>query len=101
MAKRTDRDKDTPSSVLDLILGREKDKESETREEKPRPPEPQASLETIGLTDCSVCGAECSVMLTKTLHPFTACGRCGGRTFYNSRVAIRMLKRHLRELKGD
>ena len=31
----------------------------------------------------------------------TACGKCGARTFYNSRVAIDILKRNMRELDHD
>jgi hypothetical protein len=69
--------------------------------EKPKLPDPQPSLKTIGLTDCSVCRTECSVVLTRSGHPFTACGKCGARTFYNSRIAIDILKRHTRELKDE
>jgi DNA-directed RNA polymerase subunit RPC12/RpoP len=64
-------------------------------EEKPKP---RPSLETIGMADCSVCKTEVSVVLTRTGHPFTACGKCGARTFFNSRVAIDILKRQLRSL---
>ena len=69
--------------------------------EKPKPPDPQPSLKTIGLTDCSVCGTEVSVVLTRSGHPFTACGKCGARTFYNSRIAIEILKRKMRELDDE
>lgn len=74
------------------------DKEEIPAAEKPKAPDPQPSLKTIGLTDCSVCESECSVVLTRSGHPFTACGKCGARTFYNSRVAIDLLKRRTREL---
>ena len=102
MAKRAKKHKKERKPLVELLLGRRIDNEdSPTLEEgKPRPNEPQPSLETIGLTECSVCSQECSVMLTKTRHPFTACGRCGARTFYNSRVAILILKRRLREVEG-
>ena len=86
--------------LVDAVVG-EKERTPSEDAEKPKPPDPQASLETIGLTDCSVCGREVSVMLTKTHHPFTACGRCGARTFYNSQVAIHILKRHLRKIQSD
>lgn len=69
--------------------------------EKPKPPDPQPSLKTIGLTECSVCGTEVSVVLTRSGHPFTACGKCGARTFYNSRIAIEILKRKTRELDDE
>jgi hypothetical protein len=80
----------------------EKEKKEEARgPEKPKPPDPQPTLKTIGLTDCSVCRTECSVVLTRSGHPFTACGKCGARTFYNSRVAIEILKRKTRELDDE
>jgi hypothetical protein len=69
--------------------------------EKPKPPDPQPSLKTIGLTECSVCDTEVSVVLTRSGHPFTACGKCGARTFYNSRIAIEILKRKMRELDDE
>jgi hypothetical protein len=69
--------------------------------EKPKPPDPQPSLKTIGLTECSVCRTEVSVVLTRSGHPFTACGKCGARTFYNSRIAIEILKRKMRELDDE
>jgi len=86
--------------VVEALVGKKEETPSEEAE-KPKPPEPQSSLETIGMTDCSVCCGEVSVMLTKTQHPFTACGRCGARTFYNSQVAIQILKRHLRKVPCD
>lgn len=67
----------------------------EAKEEKPKP---RPTLETIGIADCSVCEAEVSVVLTKTGHPFTACGKCGARTFFNSRIAIDILKRRMRNI---
>ena|ERR1700721_2298875 len=70
-------------------------KKDEAKEEKPKP---RPTLETIGMADCSVCKAEVSVVLTKTGHPFTACGKCGARTFFNSRVAIDILKRQMRSV---
>lgn len=76
-------------------------KEEAAGVDKPKPPDPQPSLKTIGLTDCSVCRTECSVVLTRSGHPFTACGKCGARTFYNSRIAIDILKRQMRELKDE
>jgi hypothetical protein len=80
----------------------DKEKEEEAKDtEKPKPPDPKPSLKTIGLTDCSVCRTECGVVLTRSGHPFTACGKCGARTFYNSHVAIQILKRHTRELKDE
>ena len=86
--------------VVEAVVGKEEVTPAEEAE-KPKPPEPLPSLETIGMTDCSVCGLEVSVMLTKTHHPFTACGRCGARTFYNSQVAIQILKRQLRKVPSD
>ena len=76
-------------------------KEEAQETEKPKPPDLKPSLNTIGLTDCSVCRTECSVVLTRSGHPFTACGKCGARTFYNSHIAIQILKRHTRELKNE
>ena len=40
-------------------------------------------------------------VLTRSGQPFTACGKCGARTLYNSRIAIQILKRHMRELKKE
>jgi hypothetical protein len=40
-------------------------------------------------------------VLTRSGHPFTACGKCGARTFYNSRIAIEILKRKMRELHDE
>jgi hypothetical protein len=70
-----------------------KQEEAKIEKSKPRP-----TLETIGMADCSVCQADVSVVLTKSGHPFTACGKCGARTFFNSRVAIEILKRKMRSL---
>ena len=75
--------------------------EEKHTEEKPKPLDLQPSLKTIGLTECSVCGTEVSVVLTRSGHPFTACGKCGARTFYNSRIAIEILKRKMRELHDE
>ncbi len=84
-----------------LKLADKEKKEEAQAAEKPRPPDPQPSLKTIGLTECSVCGTEVSVVLTRSGHPFTACGKCGARTFYNSRIAIEILKRKTRELDDE
>jgi|SRR5215469_6282712 len=85
-----------------FLKSADKEKKEEPKEaEKPKPPDPKPSLNTIGLTDCSVCRTECSVVLTRSGHPFTACGKCGARTFYNSHIAIQILKRHMRELKNE
>jgi len=108
MAKPAKKGKDEPLTLLDRALGRTRDQQARTKPEKKdegsggaKPSEPKPSLETIGMSKCSVCGQEVSVMLTRTHHPFTACGRCGARTFYNSQVAIQILKRRLKRLKGD
>lgn len=103
MAKRPKTRKKEEQTLLERLLVRKigREETSTSEDSQARPSEPQPSLETIGLTDCSVCGQEVSVMLTKTRHPFTACGRCGARTFYNSRVAIILLKDRLREVKVD
>jgi hypothetical protein len=103
MAKTPKEDKKRQGGRFRLSFGppdRDKTEENDGGE-KPKPQDPQPSLKTIGLTDCSVCGSECSVVLTRSGHPFTACGKCGARTFYNSRVAIQILKRHLRELEAE
>lgn len=103
MAKTPREGKKRPRDRFGLFLtSPDKDKKEENDgAEKPKPPDPQPSLKTIGLTDCSVCGSECSVVLTRSGHPFTACGKCGARTFYNSRVAIQILKRRMRELEDE
>lgn len=103
MAERPKSGKDD-SNLLDTFLGWVKEPDSSTTEsekekKKARPSEPQPSLETIGMTKCSVCGKEVSVMLTRKRHPFTSCGRCGARTFYNSAVAIALLKKRLRKVR--
>jgi hypothetical protein len=69
------------------------DNKNEVEKPKPRP-----SLETIGMADCSVCKAEVSVVLTRSGHPFTACGKREARTFFNSRVAIDILQRQMRSV---
>jgi DNA-directed RNA polymerase subunit RPC12/RpoP len=71
---------------------------SEDKDIQREKPATRPSLETIGMTDCSVCKAEVSVVLTRTGHPFTACGKCGARTFFNSRVAIDILQRQMRSV---
>jgi hypothetical protein len=105
MAKTPKEDKDALGDPFEFIFGEPSDKKKRGKEPptelKPKPPEPKPSLQTIGMTDCSVCRAEVSVVLTRAGHPFTACGKCGARTFYNSRVAIDILKRNLRELDHD
>ncbi len=100
MSETPKEDKKTQSGRFHFYLTPPK-KDETPGVEKPKPPDPQPSLKTIGLTDCSVCGSECSVVLTRSGHPFTACGKCGARTFYNSRIAIQILKRHMRELKDE
>ncbi len=106
MAKPAKKGKDEPLTLLDRALGRTRDQQARTKpgekdegSGRARPSEPKPSLETIGMTKCSVCGQEVSVMLTRTHHPFTACGRCGARTFYNSAVAIALLKKRLRKVR--
>jgi hypothetical protein len=106
MAKPPKEDNKTQSDPFDpfdfALPAPVKHKKGETESaEKSEPPNPQPSLQTIGLTDCSVCRAEVSVVLTRSGHPFTACGKCGARTFYNSHIAIQILKRHLRELEEE
>jgi hypothetical protein len=103
MSKLPKQDKNTHEERSRFIFStpsRDPAEESRTAE-KPKPPDPQPSLKTIGLTDCSVCRTECSVVLTRSGHPFTACGKCGARTFYNSRIAIEILKRKMRELDDE
>ncbi len=104
MTKHAKRRKNEALTIVDRLLGRGQDQHSAAKSEekdKAKPSEPKPSLETIGMSKCSVCSHECSVMLTRTHHPFTACGWCGARTFYNSLVAIQILKRRLKRLKGD
>lgn len=103
MSEGESRHKKAPSEPFVFLVGpKNKNEKAESRtEEKPKRPEPQASLRTIGLTDCSVCRAEVSVLLTRSFHPFTACGRCGARTFYNSQLAIDLLKHKMRALKDE
>jgi DNA-directed RNA polymerase subunit RPC12/RpoP len=103
MANGEKRDKGGLPDFVDFLLGNSEEEPPETTEdpEKPKPPQPRASLQTVGLIDCSICGREVSVMLTKANHPFTACGWCGGRTFYNSRIAIGILKDRLREIDHE
>lgn len=101
MTKHAKRRKNEALTIVDRLLGRGQDHHSAAKSEekdKTKPSEPKPSLETIGMSKCSVCGQEVSVMLTRTHHPFTACGRCGARTFYNSRVAIDILKNRLRKV---
>jgi hypothetical protein len=103
MTKTPNQDKKTEDGRFRFFFtspSRDSTEENRTAE-KPKPPDPQPSLKTIGLTECSVCGTEVSVVLTRSGHPFTACGKCGARTFYNSRVAIEILKRKMRELEDE
>ena len=103
MAKRPAEDKNSQADPFDdfpTFPVKPKTQQAKNAE-KPKPPDPQPSLETIGLTDCSVCRAEVSVVLTRSGHPFTACGKCGARTFYNSRIAIEILKRCTRKLEEE
>lgn len=104
MAKAPKDDKDSHRDPFEFIFGRsdnEKREQEPPGEQKPKLPEPKPTLQTIGMTDCSVCRAEVSVVLTRSGHPFTACGKCGARTFYNPRVAIDILKRSMRELAHE
>jgi hypothetical protein len=105
MAKAPKQDKDSYENPFEFNFGGPSDKKKREKEPptelKPKLPELKPSLQTIGMTDCSVCRAEVSVVLTRTGHPFTACGKCGARTFYNSRVAIEILKRNMRELDHE
>jgi len=104
MAKSPKEDKDSYGDIFDSTFApskKTKRKEETAVEQKPKSPDPKPSLQTIGMIDCSVCRAEVSVVLTRSDHPFTACGKCGARTFYNSQVAIDILKRNMRELDHD
>jgi len=97
MSKPGGERKDVPQDGLGSVNSPPQQVEQKSSPEaKPQPPDPKPSLQTIGLTQCSVCQAEVGVVLTRSGHPFTACGRCGARTFYNSRIAIEILKRHMR-----
>jgi hypothetical protein len=103
MAKTPKQDKKTQDGRFHIFLEppiKDPAQENNTAE-KPKPPDPQPSLKTIGLTECSVCGTEVSFVLTRTGHPFTARGKCGARTFYNSGIAIQILKRKTRELDDE
>ena len=102
MAKPKDDKKSQCDPFNFFLTAPVKHKKRETESvQKPKTPDPQPSLRTIGLTDCSVCRAEVSVVLTRSGHPFTACGKCGARTFYNSHIAIQILKRHMRKLEDE
>jgi hypothetical protein len=103
MSKAPKRDKLSRKSMFDsLFEPSDKEKGQEIpAEQEIKPPEPKPSLQTIGMTDCSVCGTELSVVLTRTGHPFTVCGKCGARTFFNSHVAIEILKQKMRGLDHD
>ena len=98
MTKTPKDDKKVKEKPFRLFFSDENKKEEIPDAENPQRPTPQPSLKTIGLTDCSVCKTDCSVVLTRSGHPFTACGKCGARTFYNSRIAIDILKRRTREI---
>lgn len=103
MSKAGKEDKDSRKSVLEFLLTppHKGKKEEIPAEVKLKPPDPKPSLQTIGMSECSVCGTEVSVVLTRSGHPFTACGKCGARTFFNSQVAIGILKRNMRELDNE
>lgn len=97
------KNKDNRSIIGDLLgdswpENKKKTPDSKQEEAKIEKPNPRPTLETIGMADCSVCKAAVSVVLTKSGHPFTACGKCGARTFFNSRVAIDILKKQTRSL---
>ena len=100
MTKTPKDDKKAKDKPFRLFLSGENKEEELAYAEKPQRPIPQPSLKTIGLTDCSVCKTDCSVVLTRSGHPFTACGKCGARTFYNSRIAIDILKHRTREIEN-
>lgn len=96
--------KKNKKSVFDELFGdflpnsTDKGGNEENQQAEQPQPTPKPSLETIGVADCSVCKAEVGVLLTRRGHPFTACGKCGARTFFNSRIAIDILMQQLRKL---
>jgi hypothetical protein len=103
MTKPEDENKQARKDPAEFLLGplQGEGKQQDARDPRPKPPDLKPSLQTIGLTECSVCRTEVSVVLTRSGHPFTACGKCGARTFYNSRIAIEILKRNMRELDHE
>ena len=100
MTKTPKDDKKVKEKPFRLFISDENKEAEVANAEKSQRPTPEPSLKTIGLTECSVCGTDCSVVLTRSGHPFTACGKCGARTFYNSRIAIDILKRRTRDIEN-
>ena len=74
--------------------------ETEPSEGKPEEIVTQPALRQLGISECSVCGREVAVFITRNRRPYTNCGFCLARTFFNGSEAIRLLKKKMRPVEG-
>lgn len=59
----------------------------------------QPALRQLGITECLVCAREVAVFLTRNRRPYTNCGFCLARTFFNGSESIRLLKKKMRPVE--
>ena len=57
------------------------------------------ALRQLGIMECLVCGREVAVFLTRNRRPYTNCGFCLARTFFNGSESIRLLKKKMRPVE--
>jgi hypothetical protein len=75
------------------------DQQPEPSERKPDELITQPALRQLGITNCPVCRREVAVFVTRNRRPYTNCGFCLARTFYNGSESIRLLKKKMRPVK--
>ena len=81
---------------FDKLAGDNQEKPSES---KPDEVILQPALRQLGIMECLVCGREVAVFLTRNRRPYTNCGFCLARTFFNGSESIRLLKKKMRPLE--
>ena len=81
---------------FDKLLG--DDKQVEVKR-KPEELTTQPALRQLGVTECFVCGREVAVFITRNRRPYTNCGFCLARVFFNGRESIRLLRKKMRPVE--
>lgn len=79
-----------------LLVG---DKQEKPSKDKPDELIAQPALRQLGIMECLVCGREVAVFLTRNRRPYTNCGFCLARTFFNGSESIRLLKKKMRPVE--
>jgi hypothetical protein len=81
---------------IDKLLG--DDKQTEVKR-KPDEVITQPALRQLGITECPVCGREVAVFITRNRRPYTNCGCCLARIFFNGSESMRLLRKKMRPVE--